>query len=80
MITPLIKISNNMVIKFVCFNVSGSHKVRAANFIIENVINQKKVVPETTTVIEKTSGNFGFGLISACNKFYFNMEIAVGHV
>ena len=78
MITPLIKISNNIFVKIEAFNESGSHKVRAAQLIIENAVNQGKIISGTTTVIEKTGGNFGFGLIYACNKFDVDIELVVG--
>ena len=78
MITPIIKITDNILAKCEAFNVSGSHKVRAAHFIISSAIKQGKIIPEKTTVIEKTGGNFGFGLIYACNEFNLDVELAIG--
>ena len=78
MITPIIKITDNIFAKFEAFNESGSHKVRAATFIIKNAIKQGKIIPGKTTVIEKTGGNFGFGLIYACNEFNVDVVKRVG--
>ena len=67
MITPIVKITNNIFAKFEAFNESGSHKIRAAQFIIKNAIKQGKIVPQKTTIIEKTGVNrpgfVGGGLI-----------------
>jgi cysteine synthase len=34
--------------------------------------------PGVTTVIEKTGGSFGFGLLAACHKYQVAVELAVG--
>lgn len=78
MITPIINLTNNIFAKFEAFNVSGSHKVRAAHFIISSAIKKGQIIPGKTTVIEKTGGNFGFGLIYACNEFNLDIELAIG--
>ncbi|ODS22325.1 hypothetical protein AB835_14815 [Candidatus Endobugula sertula] len=75
--TPLIEYSNNLLVKMEIFNASGNHKVRAARQIISSGIERGEIVPNETTVIEKTGGNFGFGLISACQEFNVDLHLAV---
>ena len=58
-------------------NISGSHKYRAANYIVENAISEG-LIDANTTVIEKTGGNFGFGLLAACLKRNIPVELAIG--
>ena len=78
MITPLIKLSNGLLVKMEMFNTSGSHKVRAAREIIAASIERGDIIPNETTIIEKTGGNFGFGLIVACQEFNVDLHLAVG--
>lgn len=78
MTTPLYKVEDNIYLKMELFNPSGSHKVRAARYIIESAIRQGKVIPGETTIIEKTGGNFGFGLLIACQEYGLAVELAVG--
>ncbi|MGR6872000.1 PLP-dependent cysteine synthase family protein [Pseudomonas sp. HK3] len=78
LITPLLKLPNNIFAKMELNNPGGSHKVRAARYIIQAAIDDKKIIPGKTTVIEKTGGNFGFGLLTACKEFGINVELAVG--
>jgi len=78
MITPLIKYDSNLLVKMEFVNASGSHKVRAARQIISSGIERGEIIPNETTIIEKTGGNFGFGLISVCQKFNMDLHLAVG--
>lgn len=78
MITPLVQIEENIYVKYEFLNESGSHKVRAAEHIISNAIQHGKIILGETTIIEKTGGNFGFGLIHACQKFNLDIELAIG--
>lgn len=78
MITPIIQITENIFAKCEAFNESGSHKIRAARFIIERAIEQGRITPQKTTIIEKTGGNFGFGLVRVCNEFNLDIELAIG--
>lgn len=78
LMTPLLQLPNNIFAKMELNNPGGSHKVRAARYIIQNAIEEKKIIPGRTTVIEKTGGNFGFGLLAACKEFGINVELAVG--
>lgn len=77
-ITPLIEVSPGVLAKFECNNPGGSHKVRAARYIIKTALQQGLLIPGETTVIEKTGGNFGFGLTVACAEIGVPVELAVG--
>jgi cysteine synthase len=71
-------LGNNILLKLECNNPGGSHKTRAARRIINNGIKEGKILPGVTTVIEKTGGNFGFGLIVACREYNLPVELVVG--
>lgn len=60
------------------FKRAPTHKVRAARHIVREGIASGKIVPGKTTVIEKTGGNFGFGLVVACQEYGIPVELAVG--
>lgn len=75
--TSLIQINKHILIKLEMNNISGSHKYRAARYIVENAINTGDI-DHTTTVIEKTGGNFGFGLLAACLERNIPVELAIG--
>lgn len=72
------KSSQRLFTKLELNHTSGSHKYRAADFIIRRAIERGDIIPQRTTVIEKTGGNFGFGLLIACNKYQVDIELAVG--
>jgi cysteine synthase len=76
--TPLREVRPGLLIKFECDNPGGSHKVRAARFIVRKAIASGDIVPGQTTVIEKTGGNFGFGLALTCQAHGVPVELAVG--
>jgi cysteine synthase len=67
-----------LVIKLEMNNPGGSHKYRAARHIIELAIESGGIVPGRTTVIEKTGGNFGFGLLAVCQRYGIQVDLAVG--
>lgn len=77
-ITPLIEVSPGVLAKFECNSPGGSHKVRAARYIIKTALQDGSLLPGKTTVIEKTGGNFGFGLTVACAELGVPVELAVG--
>lgn len=77
-VTDLREVLPGLLAKFECNNAGGSHKVRAARFIVDSAIESGAIVPGTTTVIEKTGGNFGFGLAVACRARDIRVELAVG--
>lgn len=76
--SPLLEIMPGLLAKFECYNAGGSHKVRAARKIIAAGRSEGKIVPGRTTIIEKTGGNFGFGLAVACREFRVPVELAIG--
>jgi cysteine synthase len=76
--TPLREVRPGLLLKFECDNPGGSHKVRAARFIIRTAIASGDIIPGHTTVIEKTGGNFGFGLAITCQAHAVPVELAVG--
>lgn len=76
--TPLIATMPGVISKFECNNPGGSHKVRAARHIVRRAVEEGKITPGSTTIIEKTGGNFGFGLAVACSEFNVPLELAVG--
>lgn len=76
--TPLVELSRGLLVKFECNNLGGSHKVRAARHIVRRAIRDGDILPGRTTVIEKTGGNFGFGLTVACAELGVPVELAVG--
>ncbi|WJF90035.1 pyridoxal-phosphate dependent enzyme [Paraburkholderia bonniea] len=76
--TPLLEVHPGLLLKFESDNPGGSHKVRAARFIVRSAIASGDIVPGHTTVIEKTGGNFGFGLALACQAHNVPVELAVG--
>jgi cysteine synthase len=76
--TPLREVAPNVLMKFECDNPGGSHKIRAARRVIEDAIQAGQIVPGKTIVVEKTGGNFGFGLAIACHALQIQVELAVG--
>ena len=77
-LSPLREVKPGLFAKFECNNPGGSHKVRAARFIIEAAVAAGDIVAGQTTVIEKTGGNFGFGLAVACHQLGVPVDLAVG--
>jgi cysteine synthase len=77
-VTDLQEVMPGLLAKFECNNAGGSHKVRAARFIVDCAIASGAIVPGKSTVIEKTGGNFGFGLAVACRSHNIRVELAVG--
>ncbi|AWK88199.1 PLP-dependent cysteine synthase family protein [Azospirillum thermophilum] len=76
--TPLLELLPGVLVKLECNNPGGSHKVRAARHIVQRALDRGEIVPGVTTVIEKTGGNFGFGLAVACRDIGVPVELAVG--
>lgn len=74
----LIKSLGRIYTKLEMDNPSGSHKYRAATEIIDAALRSGKIIPGKTTIIEKSGGNFGLGLLAACQKYRVSVELAVG--
>lgn len=76
--SALVRSGDRILTKLEMNNPGGSHKYRAAKFIIEAAISKGDIIPGLTTVIEKTGGNFGFGLVATCHKHKIPVELAIG--
>ncbi|MFJ4142975.1 pyridoxal-phosphate dependent enzyme [Pseudomonas sp. NPDC089734] len=76
--SKLIRSGERLFTKMEMNNPGGSHKYRAASFIIDAALRSGEIIPGVTTVIEKTGGNFGFGLVAACHKHGIPVELAIG--
>ena len=74
----LIRCDPQFSIKLELDNPGGSHKYRAASHIVAHAIEAGEIIPGHTTVIEKTGGNFGFGLLAACQKRNVDVALAIG--
>lgn len=76
--SPLLEVMPGLLAKFECNNQGGSHKMRAARYIVQAALRSGEIVKGRTTVIEKTGGNFGYGLAVACAEIGTPVELAVG--
>ena len=63
--TPLVKYSDNILLKLEYFNPSNSLKDRASLYMLNDAINAN-LVDKETVIIEPTSGNTGIGLAMCC--------------
>jgi pyridoxal-phosphate dependent enzyme family protein len=78
MTTRLLQCHDDIFVKMELDNPGGSHKYRAAKNIIESSIISGKIIPQKTTIIEKTGGNFGLGLLAVCSRVGVGVDLAVG--
>lgn len=76
--TRLIRCVDQIFVKAELDNPGCSHKFRAAQYIIEHAIKAGKIIAGKTTIIEKTGGNFGFGLLAASSTYGVDVDLAVG--
>jgi cysteine synthase len=76
--TDLLELFPGVLAKFECNNPGGSHKVRAARRIVRKALDDGLIVPGQTTLIEKTGGNFGFGLAVEAARHGVAVDLAVG--
>lgn len=76
--TELARYNDRLYTKLELNSLGGSHKYRAARHIVHRAIERGDIVPGQTTVIEKTGGNFGFGLLAACYRHNVPVDLAVG--
>lgn len=63
--TPLVRYSDNILLKLEYFNPSGSVKDRASYSMISSAL-ERGDINEGTVIIEPTSGNTGIGLAMVC--------------
>lgn len=76
--TALREIEPALLMKFEMDQAGGSHKARAARWVVRRALEQRLIVPGVSTVIEKTGGNFGLGLALACREAGVPVELAIG--
>jgi cysteine synthase len=76
--TAMREVEDGLLMKFELDNPAGSHKWRAARRIIKAGLERRDIVPGKTTVLEKTGGNFGFGLAQACRIYGIPVEVVIG--
>ncbi|MEO1563214.1 MAG: pyridoxal-phosphate dependent enzyme [Pseudomonadota bacterium] len=76
--TPIREVSPGLLMKFELDNPGGSHKWRAARRIIDLAVERGDIILGKTTVLEKTGGNFGFGLALACARYNLPIDLVVG--
>ena len=72
--TPLVKYSQNILLKLEFFNPSGSIKARAAFSMIDEAIKRGDI-DNGTVIIEPTSGNTGIALAMVCA--YLGLELII---
>lgn len=63
--TPLVRYSDNILLKLEYFNPSNSLKDRASLYMLKDAFNSN-LVDKDTVIIEPTSGNTGIGLAMCC--------------
>lgn len=80
--TPLVNLTDdsvdniNLFIKMESFNPTGSVKDRAANYILDKMVELGRINRDTV-IIESTSGNFGIALSSYCNLKGFSFTCVI---
>lgn len=78
--TPLIQIRNelgiNLYVKYEGINPTGSVKDRAANYVLQKLI-QNREIDKNTTIIESSSGNFGISLATYCKSMNIKNTIVI---
>jgi cysteine synthase len=77
--TPMIRISNNLLVKLEHHNPTGSHKYRAAKYIVNKAILNGQLKPlGGKRIIEKSGGNFGLGLAFEAAKQGIGVDLVIG--
>ena len=59
------------------FNPAGSHKDRPALEIIEEAEKRGEINPETTTLVEFTSGNMGIGIAAVAAAKGYKVKVGI---
>ncbi len=75
--TPIYEMMEGVFLKLESLNLGGSHKVRAARWMLKDAL--KKGLSTKHTIIEETGGNLGVGLSIECNRIGIDLELAVGN-
>ncbi|PTE19565.1 pyridoxal-5'-phosphate-dependent protein [Cereibacter changlensis JA139] len=77
--TPVISPLTNLRIKMEHLNPGGSHKSRAARYIIESAIVAGELRPGgPRRILEKSGGNFGIGLAYEAAKHDIGVDLVIG--
>lgn len=80
--TPLVHLQDNssddinLYVKMESFNPTGSVKDRAANYILDKMLELGRINHDTV-IIESTSGNFGIALSSYCKLKGFSFTCVI---
>jgi cysteine synthase len=76
--TPMQMTGHNQFIKMEAFNPGGSHKGRAARFIIRDLLDKGIIgVQSKKRILEKSGGNFGIGLALAAAQQGIKVDLVV---
>lgn len=77
-LTPLRRAGNRLV-KLEALQPGGSHKARAARFILRRAIEQGALTPfGTRRILEKSGGNLGVGLAYEAARHGIGVDLAIG--
>lgn len=77
--TPLKQVCKNLFVKLEHLNPTGSHKHRAAKYIIKKAILEGNLTPfGSRRILEKTGGNFGLALAFEAGKEGIGVDLVVG--
>ena len=77
--TPIRRFQN-VVVKMEAFNPGGSHKFRAAEYIVSSALKTGKIsAKKPVRLLEKTGGNFGIGLACAASEYGIGVDLVVGN-
>ena len=69
MTTPFIKITEHIYAKLETYQPTGSVKDRMVSYLVENALENNKIMPGFTQLIEATSGNTGIALAAQAAKY-----------
>jgi cysteine synthase len=76
---PVISPLDNLRIKMEHLNPGGSHKSRAARYIVENAIASGELRPGgPRRILEKSGGNFGIGLAFEAARHDIGVDLVIG--
>jgi cysteine synthase A len=67
--TPLIKISEKIYAKLETYQPTGSVKDRMVSYLVEDALQNNKIMAGHTKFVEATSGNTGISLAAQAAKY-----------
>lgn len=78
-ITPVIALDGNVYFKLDHFHSGGSHKARAAKYVIKAAIESGQILPGgNRRILEKSGGNFGVGLAYEALRKNIGVDLVIG--